>query len=154
MTLKNCIEPPYTNTHTFAHPDIMYDCWFHSEGTDNKLVLLEISISRDWSSLGRRKHVQFHKWFRLHKILYQCRTFQEEPPTMWARYDWLVVMGSIQSVLCQLLLIPKRMYLHKTRHSYTLTIRRYFTLHFLKHCLRILSFLCNVWRSDILFFPN
>ena len=36
-------------------------------------MLLEISLSRNSSSVGCLKRVQFHNWFRLYLILYQLQ---------------------------------------------------------------------------------
>ena len=46
---------------------------YNSKWTDGKLLLLEISISRNSSSVGCLKCVQFHNWFRLYKILHQLQ---------------------------------------------------------------------------------
>lgn len=51
---------------------------------DGKLCLLKISKSPNCSSVGSLKCVQFHNWFFGAINFYnKCRTFQEEPPTMW-----------------------------------------------------------------------
>ena len=47
---------------------------YNSKCTDGKLLLLEISTSRNSSSVGCLKCAQFHNWFRLYKILYQLQS--------------------------------------------------------------------------------
>ena len=42
----------------------------NSKRTEGQLLLLEISKSRNCSSVGYLKCVQFYNWFRLHWILY------------------------------------------------------------------------------------
>ena len=40
----------------------------NSRGTDGKLLLQEISACRNCSSAGCLECMQFHNWFRLHKL--------------------------------------------------------------------------------------